>query len=141
MADIGREMHRRDFGLLDWLSVLLGVWLIVSSIVFRYTTIAAAVSTEIALGVLVISLALYVSLRHVLVGTTAPHMGLSGDMVAAWLQIPIGVLIILAPFLLGYSGEIGVAIINNILVGAFVILIGLIVAVTHQMAEPPPRAV
>lgn len=127
-----REL-KYDFGLLDWLNVILGIWLILSPILFRYSTIAPAFATEITLGVLILTLALYVGLRHLIIGTLAPHDGLGSDAALSWLQIPLGILVILAPFLQGYAAQIGTVIINNIVVGSLIMIVGFLVSVTHQM--------
>jgi hypothetical protein len=127
-----REL-KYDFGLFDWLNVILGIWLILSPILFRYSTIAVAFATEITLGVLILTLALYVGLRHLIIGTLAPHDGLGSDAALSWLQIPLGILVILAPFLQGYAAQIGTVIINNIVVGSLVMIVGFLVSISHQV--------
>lgn len=130
--------RRRDFAPVEWLNFLAGVWLVISPFVLGYSETRAAISAEITLGIVLIGLSLYVGFRHLTRVMPVDHVG-GGDTLLSWIQVPLGVLIILAPFIFGYSTLIGGLIINEILIGLLVIVIGGLVAINHARVEREER--
>lgn len=130
--------RRSDYGFLVWLNFFLGVWLILAPFVLGYTDILAAKSIDILIGVLVVSLSFYVAIRHTSTTTVPLHRG-GGDAAISWLQVPLGILLILAPFVLGYAELIGGNFINHVIVGALIALIGALVAYNHTTTEIAER--
>jgi hypothetical protein len=86
----------------DWASFALGLWLAVSPWVIGYSQLETATANAAFIG---LALAL------------GSHFEVSFDDTSAeWFNMAAGLWLVLAPFLLGYSGEIEVTA-NSILVG------------------------
>lgn len=86
----------------DWASFALGLWLAVSPWVLGYSHIETATANAAFIG---LALAL------------GSHFGVSFDESSVeWFNMAAGLWLVLAPFLLGYSGEIEVTA-NSIVVG------------------------
>lgn len=89
----------------DWASFALGLWLAVSPWIADYAAHDAATANAAFVG---LSLALLA------------HFGFSCDhMSCEWLNLGGGLWLLVAPFMLGFSGN-HVAAVNSVVVGAFV---------------------
>ena len=120
-----------------WALLALGVWLIVAPFALGYSAMAAAVINDGTFGVLIVGLAAYsmVAPRRVAEAFT-------------WLVSAAGLCVAFAPFLLGYAAFQGPdlgqnvtpyfadypvpAIINDIVVGVSVAILGLVQAVAFR---------
>ncbi|AEV16664.1 MAG: SPW repeat protein [Thermus sp.] len=103
----------------DWVNLVLGVWLILSPWLLGFSGTAAAMWNAVILGVAVGLMALL-------------HLR-GGPMWEEWLNVLLGVWLILSPWLLGFSGLTN-ATWNAILVG---ILVG---ALALSVARERPKA-
>lgn len=89
-----------------WLNVLAGVWLIISPYVLGFARTSAA-TNAIIVGIIVGILAL--------ISATSPESA----MWTSWLNIILGVWMIISPFILGFTG--GAIVMNSIILGIIVI--------------------
>jgi hypothetical protein len=135
--------NSRNFGLTEWINFFLGVWLILSPFVLRYSGIRTAVTAETILGIIVVCLSLYIGLRHAFAQALSTQVG-GSDAPISWFLVPTGILIILAPFMLGYASSIGNLIVNEILIGAIVAVTSGLVSIndtiTFEAGEHGPKA-
>jgi hypothetical protein len=89
----------------DWASFALGLWLALSPWVLGYSHLEAATANAAVMG---LALAL------------GSHFEVSLDETSAeWFNVAAGLWLVLAPFLLGYSGQVEVTV-NSIVVGTAV---------------------
>lgn len=88
------------------LNVLAGIWLIISPYVLGFSGSMAA-TNAIIVGIIVGVLAL--------IGATSPESVLW----TSWINIVLGVWMIISPFILGFTG--GAVVINSIILGIIVI--------------------
>ena len=122
----------------SWINLLLGVWLLIAPFALGYSNAGrttpsgwhVALGNDIIVGVAVIVFAA-IAIAAALVSrsghvTTARVMGW-----ASWVVVALGVWEIVAPFALNYSGTTG-AVTNDILVGAGLVVFGLIAALTAR---------
>ncbi|EGX55135.1 hypothetical protein SZN_34412 [Streptomyces zinciresistens K42] len=121
-----RMLGGRDVTLLDGPVFLLGLYCAVSPWILHYTTSQPALVTHnlvvgIAIGLLALGF------------TRAPERmyGLSGAFCA------IGVWMIIAPWVVGTSPDTGV-ILNNVIIGALAVVLGLMCAGTAARSTPRP---
>ncbi|MGW0996038.1 SPW repeat protein [Streptomyces sp. NPDC002520] len=121
-----RMLGGRDVALVDGPVFLLGLYCAASPWILHYTTSQSALVTHnliigIAIGLLALGF------------TRAPERmyGLS------WAMGAIGVWMIIAPWVVGRSPDTGV-ILNNVIIGALAIVLGLICAGTAAKSVPKP---
>ncbi len=122
-----------DFGLADWLVLIAGVWLIVSPFALSYNDIPAALAAELTLGVVLVSLSAFVAIRHAIGSVLPEYQRTGGDLSVGTMLIPAGAITVLSPFIFQYSPLIGNLVINEIVIGSFVIMISVIVTVNHAL--------
>ncbi|GHI09939.1 hypothetical protein AQI88_15525 [Streptomyces cellostaticus] len=125
-ARYARMLGGRDVALVDGPVFLLGLYCSASPWILHYTTSQPALVTHnlivgIAIGLLALGF------------TTAPARmyGLS------WAMCAMGVWMIIAPWVVGSSPDTGV-ILNNIIIGALAIVLGLMCAGTAAKSVPKP---
>ena len=124
---------KHDFGLADWLVLIAGVWLIVSPFALSYNDIPAALAAELTLGVVLVSLSALVAIRHAIGAVLPEYLTSGGDLALSTMLIPAGAVTVLSLFIFGYSPLIGNLIINEIVIGSFVIMISVLVTVNHAL--------
>lgn len=104
------------------LNIAVAVWLIVATFVLGYFELTAALWNDIVIGVLVLGLA----------GARAANPGAAPGL--SWTNAVLGLWLILAPFVLGYSVE-RAPLWNDVVVG----LIMASLAVSSAVATPRRR--
>ncbi|EST19944.1 SPW repeat protein [Streptomyces roseochromogenus] len=121
-----RMLSGRDVALVDGPVFLLGLYCAASPWIVHYTTSQPALMTHnlimgIAIGLLALGF------------TRAPERmyGLSGAMCA------MGIWLIIAPWIVGSGPDKGV-IINNVVIGALALVLGLVCAGTAARSTPKP---
>jgi len=97
---------------LSWLVALVGVWEVIAVAVLGYSASSAALWDAIIVGVLLFVLGVWAALSNQ-VGT---------DRTLDWINVVLGVWLIIAPFLLGYSA-LAAALWNDIIVGIVVVVL------------------
>ena len=133
MTNLTKRMGSRDFGLADWLVLVVGIWLIVSPFALSYNDIPAALAAELTLGVILVSLSAFVAIRHAIGAVLPEYLTSGGDLALSTMLIPAGAITVLSPFIFGYSPLIGNLVINEIVIGSFVIMISVVVTVNHAL--------
>ena len=95
-----------------WVTVVAGVWEILAPFILGYSATTGAMVDAIILGVVLLVLGLWIALSR------------SNGSVRAlsWINAVFGLWLILAPFIIGYSGATG-AMVNDIIVGAVVLVL------------------
>ncbi|MGW7382400.1 SPW repeat protein [Streptomyces sp. NPDC054794] len=123
-ARYARMLDGRDVALVDGPVFLLGLYCAASPWILHYTASQPALATHnlimgIAIGLLALGF------------TTAPARmyGLS------WAMCALGVWMIIAPWIVGTSPDTGV-ILNNVIIGALAVVLGLLCAMTAAKATP-----
>ncbi len=101
----------------SWINFILGLWLIVSPFALKYSTVAGAVPEDVILGILIAVFSLWMA------------ASLEAPAGPAWLVVLFGIWVIIAPFVLGYSHQMGSAVANDVIVGIVVLVLALVRAV------------
>ncbi len=122
-----RMLGGRDVALVDGPVFLLGLYCAASPWILHYTANQPALMTHnlimgIAIGLLALGF------------TRAPERmyGLS------WAMCALGIWMIIAPWIVGSSPDVGV-IVNNVVIGALALVLGLICAGTAAKSAPRPQ--
>ena len=97
----------RSFGL-SGISILLGIWLILAPFVLAYTGVQVATWNDIILGVLICAMALIRTFG-------------AGQAGAGWINVLLGIWLVIAPFILNY-GENPAPTWNDIILGILIII-------------------
>lgn len=97
---------------LSWLVVLLGAWEFLASFILGYSAKTGALWNAIILGIALVILA----------GWAALSNQVSTVKSLAWINVVLGVWLILAPFIIGYA-TLAVALWNDIIVGILVVVL------------------
>ena len=105
---------------LSWINFILGLWLIVAGFVLSGTA-KAAMAEEIALGIIIASLAAISAVRP--------------SSLVSWLVALAGLWTLTAPAVINYAG-LTASLGNDVVVGLVVLVLGLTNAVYRQ---PPVR--
>lgn len=111
----------------SWVTLVAGLWLIIAPFVLRYTA-AAATTNDVILGILIAACSIWIASADVGSGP-------------AWLISLFGIWMILAPFVLGFSGYspttsngltgmLSRAASNDIVTGFVVFIFGIVRAAT-----------
>jgi hypothetical protein len=103
----------------SWVNVVLGIWLIISPYVLNFGQLQTAMCNNIAVGIAVGLIALTRATSNY------PQTG------ASWLNVILGIWLIISPFALGFSSLLS-AMWNNIILG---IVVG-ILALTNALSAP-----
>ncbi len=99
------------------INCILGLWLIISPFVLKYSHVTGAVPEDVILGLLIAAFSLWMAATY-----EAP----AGP---AWLVVLFGIWVVIAPFVLGYSPQMASAVANDIIVGIVVLVLALVRAV------------
>lgn len=113
-------MDRNDTSSSSWLNVIAGIWLIIAPFVLSYTS-ATARTNDIILGIIVGILAL---IRALVPGRNIFWL--------SWVNLILGIWLIIAPFVLNYSGV--TARYNDVILGIIVGVISLWSVYAHNPA-------
>jgi hypothetical protein len=97
----------------SWVNFILGLWLIVASFALGFSHVPGAAAEDVILGVLIAVFALW----------AASTVAASGP---SWVEFALGVWVVIAPFVLGYSAASAVEVTNDVIVGAVVLLLALV---------------
>lgn len=93
------------------LNVLAGLWEIIAPFVLGYSGDAVATTNDVVVGIVV---AIFAAIRF---------LGAYGAAWLSWVNAVLGVWLIVAPFILGYSG-IAAATTNDIILGIIIAALG-----------------
>jgi hypothetical protein len=97
---------------LSWLVALVGAWEVIAVAVLGYSASSAALWDAILVGAVLVVLGIWAALSNQ-TGT---------DRALDWINVVLGVWLIIAPFLLGYSA-LTAALWNDIIVGIVVVVL------------------
>jgi hypothetical protein len=97
---------------LCWLVALAGLWEVIAAFVFGYTASPAALWNAIIVGACLIILGAWSAISN----------QVSTDKILDWINVVLGVWLVIAPFLLGYR-TITAALWNDIIVGVIVVVL------------------
>ena len=104
---------------LNWLVALAGLWEVIAVFMLGYTASSAALWNALIVGVVLLVLGVWAALSNQ--ETT--------DKSLDWINVVIGLWLIIAPFILGYTA-IGAAMWNDIIVGIVVVVFEVWAALT-----------
>lgn len=90
----------------DWLMLIFGVWMIISPFILGYGAVAAAVWNSIIIGIAVVVFALAVMSQR--------------QMWEEWVNLILGVWLIIAPFVLVFANDSPVAAWNHVIFGILI---------------------
>ena len=107
----------------SWLSVILGVWLIISPWVVGFAGDTMATWNTLILGIVVVLLGFYATR--------------TADPTPSWLNVALGIWLIVSPWVLGFTTSEG-AMANSVILGVITGMLALIVALAR---EAPGRRV
>ncbi|WP_062646002.1 SPW repeat protein [Streptomyces maremycinicus] len=125
-ARYARMLGGRDVALVDGPVFLLGLYCAVSPWILHYTASQPALMTHnLIVGIAIGLLAL---------GFTAAPARMYG---LSWAMCALGIWMIIAPWVVGDSPDAGVAV-NNIIIGALALILGLMCTVTAAKSGPQP---
>ncbi|KPI28704.1 SPW repeat protein [Streptomyces sp. NPDC048253] len=125
-ARYARMLGGRDVALVDGPVFLLGLYCAVSPWILHYTASQPALMTHnLIVGIAIGLLAL---------GFTAAPARMYG---LSWAMCALGIWMIIAPWVVGDSPDAGVAV-NNIIIGALALILGLMCTVTATKSTPQP---
>jgi len=107
---------------ISWANLVLGVWLFFSPFALNFSETKSALYEHLILGFLIVAFALWRAIEM------SEKAALTG---ASWTVAGLGILALIAPFVLGYS-TITVAVWNDVIIGAAVMAL----AVFNAFQEP-----
>jgi hypothetical protein len=109
---------------INWVVALVGIWEGLAPFILGYSDIAAAVWNAIIVGLIVLVLAVWSAL------TDSPTTAKTLD----WINVAVGIWLIIAPFVLGYS-IVTIAMWNAIIVGAVIAALEIWAALSIRTVE------
>lgn len=95
-----------------WVTAAAGVWEILAPFIIGYSAVTGGLVDAVVLGGVLLALGLWTALSR----SEGTIQGLS------WINAVLGVWLVVAPFIVGYSGNAG-AMVNDIIVGAVVLVV------------------
>jgi len=110
---------------LNWLVALAGLWEVIAVFILGYTASSTALWNALIVGVALLVLGVWAALSNQ--ETT--------DKFLDWINVVIGVWLIIAPFILGYSAIVA-AIWNDIIVGLVVVVLEVWAVLTIGRRHP-----
>ncbi len=111
---------------LNWIVAIVGVWEVLAPFLLKYTSVTGAMWDAIIIG-----------LALIILGAWAGYSSAPSTVKAlSWVNAVLGVWLIIAPFVIGYTG-VAAAMWNDIIVGVVVAVLGAWAA----LAVKPPRTV
>jgi len=105
------------------LNILLGIWLVIAPFVLNYARLEAAQTNDIIVGIIV---AIIGAIRS---------FGAFTQPAWSWVNVVLGVWLIIAPFVLGYSGS-ATPLWNDIILGVIIAILAWTSA-TSTRRNPP----
>jgi hypothetical protein len=123
-ARYARMLGGRDVALMDGPVFLLGLYCAVSPWILHYTTSQPALVTH--------NLIVGIAIGLLGLGFTAAPARMYG---LSWAMSALGVWMIVSPWIVGDSPDTGV-VLNNIIIGALAVVLGLLCAVTSARSAP-----
>jgi len=110
---------------LNWIIVVAGIWEVLASFILGYSATTSAMWDAIVVGIVLIVLGAWAALAN----------SSSTIKILSWINAVLGLWLIVAPFIIGYSNVV-TAMWNDIIVGIIVIVLGVWAALTgHTPAE------
>lgn len=108
---------------LSWLVALVGLWELIAAFVLGYSATPAALWNAVIIGLALIILGIWAAVSKQEVT----------DKTLDWINVVLGIWLIIAPFLLGYTA-VKAAVWNDVIVGIVVIVLAGwgVVAISHQ---------
>ncbi len=106
------------------LNILLGIWLIIAPFVLGYARIEAAQTNDVIVGIIVAIIA------------TIRTFGAFTQPGWSWVNVLLGVWLIIAPFVLGYSGG-PTPLWNDIILGVVIAILAWTSAASSPKNLPP----
>ncbi len=117
-------MEQRRYAL--YLSFLLGLWLLISPWIFGVSSQTTLVWSHVIAGIIIALLALY----------RVSDLGDESRTWASWLMALFGLWAIVAPWVLGFSGQSSLML-SNVIDGIIVLILGVWSTTTGQHVTPP----
>lgn len=115
-----------------WVTAVAGVWEILAPFIIGYSAVTGGMVDALVLGGVLLILGLWTALSR----SQATIRSLS------WVNALLGVWLIIAPFVVAYSGSVG-AMVNDIIVGAVVLVVevwGALVLSSHSVTATAKHA-
>ncbi len=106
------------------LNILLGIWLIIAPFVLGYARLEAAQTNDIIVGILVAIIA------------TIRSFGAFTQPGWSWMNVFLGIWLIIAPFVLGYS-NVSTPLWNDIILGILIAVMAWTSATSARRRLPP----
>ncbi|MFE6823232.1 SPW repeat protein [Streptomyces sp. NPDC057690] len=125
-ARYARMLGGRDVALVDGPVFLLGLYCAVSPWILHYTVSQPALMTH--------NLIVGIAIGLLGLGFTAAPARMYG---LSWAMCALGIWMIIAPWVVGDSPDAGVAV-NNIIIGALALILGLMCTATAAKSTPQP---
>ncbi len=133
------NMNSRTSKSLNWIIALVGLWELISPFVLGFSSLTSATVDAVIVGALLIIFGVVAALKN----------SASTTRTLDWLNVILGIWLIIAPFALGFATLTAAGYISSIIVGIVEIVLGIWAAVaagryvrTHAMAtENMPGAV
>ncbi len=110
MEEGGYILHQDDSNAASWINVLLAIWVVIAPFVLVSALSPAAMWNNVATGAAVGVLALV-------------HTSLPRQVGWSWLNVVLGIWLIISPFVLGFSTPR--LLWNDVILGAIIALVGL----------------
>jgi hypothetical protein len=112
---------------LNWIIAILGVWEILAPFILGYSNITAALWNAIIIGLIFLVLGVWAAVAS----------GSTTERTLDWINLIAGAWLIIAPFILGFSGAANrAAMWNPIIVGAIVVILELWALLSARSAGP-----
>jgi hypothetical protein len=109
--------------ILSWLVAIVGFWELIAAFVLGYSATSAALWNAVIIGLALIILGIWAAVAK----------EEATDKTLDWINVVLGIWLIIAPFLLGYTA-VTAAVWNDVIVGLVVIVLAgwAVFAIGHQ---------
>lgn len=111
---------------LNWLIALAGAWEIIAPFALGYSAISLAVFNAVIVGIVLLVLGIWAALSE--------NAGVNRTL--DWINAIIGAWLVIAPFILGYALSSSVAVMNAVIVGIIVAILGIWAAIENTRVMP-----
>ena len=103
---------------LSWVIAVAGLWEILAPFIIGYSSATGAMVDAIIFGILLLGIGIWAAL-----------VNSNGTIkVLSWINAVLGLWVLLAPFIIGYSKTTG-AMVNDLIIGIVVVILGIWAAV------------